>query len=74
MNALTEKTAAGEKTRYAAEPSETFEGTLTATQGVGGENTGMSIKIGDKFIELVLSDSQRTQFVGVRRHGRRCAK
>lgn len=42
---------------------EVFDGTLVTTMGIGGENTGASIKLGASTLELVLSEAQRSQFV-----------
>jgi hypothetical protein len=40
----------------------TVEGDLVATMGIGGENTGVSIKTANETIELVLDDGERNQF------------
>ncbi len=41
----------------------TLEGTLTRTFGIGGENTGTSIKTASETVELILDDGERNQFV-----------
>ena len=54
---------------YDAPPSEkvTVEGDLVATMGIGGENTGASIKTADEMFELVLDPGERNQFVDGRK-------
>lgn len=53
-----------QKYSYDARPSETVtvEGELVATMGIGGENTGASIKTASGTFELVLDDGERNQF------------
>lgn len=54
-----------QKYSYDAPPSTTvtIEGELVATMGIGGENTGMSIKTASETLELVLDSGERNQFV-----------
>jgi hypothetical protein len=40
----------------------TVEGELVATMGIGGENTGVSIKTATETLELVLDSGERNQF------------
>ena len=39
------------------------KGTLVHTVGIGGENTGFSVKVGNKTLELVLSEADAKAFV-----------
>jgi len=41
----------------------TLEGTFVATMGIGGENTGASIKTSTELVELILDAGERNQFV-----------
>lgn len=41
----------------------TLEGTLTSTMGIGGENTGRSIKTATEMVELILDPGEQNQFV-----------
>jgi hypothetical protein len=41
----------------------TLEGTLTASVGIGGENTGASIQTSTGLVELVLDNAERSSFV-----------
>jgi hypothetical protein len=54
-----------QKYSYDAPPSTTVtvEGELVATMGIGGENTGASIKTASETLELVLDPGERNQFV-----------
>jgi hypothetical protein len=47
----------------ASDEVEVSKGTLVHTVGIGGENTGFSVKIGDKVTELVLSPADAKAFV-----------
>jgi hypothetical protein len=44
----------------------TVQGTLFQSFGIGGENTGTSIQTATEFLELVLDDGERNQFVADR--------
>jgi hypothetical protein len=41
----------------------TLEGTFVATMGIGGENTGASIKTSSELVELILDAGERNQFI-----------
>lgn len=41
----------------------TLEGTLMSTMGIGGENTGRSIKTSSEMVELILDAGEQNQFV-----------
>lgn len=41
----------------------TLEGTLTRSFGIGGENTGTSIKTATELVELILDSGEQNQFV-----------
>jgi hypothetical protein len=58
-----------QKYSYDAPPSTTvtIEGELVATMGIGGENTGVSIKTSSETLELVLDSGERNQFVDGRK-------
>jgi len=58
-----ETSASGEVATRSLWTVEVFDGTLLTTMGIGGENTGASIKVGASTLELVLSQAQRSELV-----------